>query len=55
VAEAHTFYFAPEIEASVLSECWHEPDRLATLKREPDPTVHFTRPSRSRRTPCGNV
>lgn len=42
MSEAHTFYFAPEIEAAIVSVCWHEPDRLATVYRELDPAVHFT-------------
>jgi hypothetical protein len=44
VAEAYTFYFAPEIELSVVSECWHAPDRLSVVKRELDPAVHLTQP-----------
>lgn len=44
MAEAHTFVYAPEIEAGIVSICWHEPERLATIYRELDPTVHFTQP-----------
>jgi DnaB-like helicase N terminal domain len=39
-----TFQFAPEIEQSMVSLCFYAPERIATLKRELDPQVHFTRP-----------
>jgi DnaB-like helicase N terminal domain len=39
-----TFHFAPEIEQSLVSLCFYAPERIATLKRELDPQVHFTRP-----------
>jgi hypothetical protein len=39
-----TFDFAPEIEQSLVSLCFYAPDRIAVLKRELDPQVHFTRP-----------
>jgi hypothetical protein len=39
-----TFQFAPEIEQSVVSLCFYAPERIAVLKRELDPNVHFTRP-----------
>lgn len=44
MAEAHTFYFAPEIEAALVSCAWHEPDRLAVVYRELDPAVHLSQP-----------
>jgi DnaB-like helicase N terminal domain len=40
----HTFHFAPEIEQSMVSLCFYAPERIAVLKRELDPAVHFTRP-----------
>jgi hypothetical protein len=39
-----TFHFAPEIEQSLVSLCFYAPERIAVLKRELDPQVHFTRP-----------
>jgi len=39
-----TFHFAPEIEQSLVSLCFHAPERIAILKRELDPQVHITRP-----------
>jgi DnaB-like helicase N terminal domain len=39
-----TFHFAPEIEQSLVSLCFYAPQRIAVLKRELDPQVHFTRP-----------
>jgi hypothetical protein len=39
-----TFHFAPEIEQSLLSLCFYAPERIAVLKRELDPQVHFSRP-----------
>jgi DnaB-like helicase N terminal domain len=39
-----TFQFAPEIEQSLVSLCFYAPERIAELKRELDPQVHFTRP-----------
>jgi hypothetical protein len=39
-----TFQFAPEIEQSMVSLCFYAPERIAVLKRELDPQVHFTRP-----------
>jgi hypothetical protein len=39
-----TFHFAPEIEQSLVSLCFYAPERIALLKRELDPRVHFTRP-----------
>jgi hypothetical protein len=39
-----TFQFAPEIEQSMVSLCFYAPERIATLKRELDPKVHFTDP-----------
>jgi DnaB-like helicase N terminal domain len=39
-----TFQFAPEIEQSVVSLCFYAPERIATLKRELDLSLHFTRP-----------
>jgi DnaB-like helicase N terminal domain len=39
-----TFHFAPEIEQSLVSLCFYAPERIAVLKRELDPAVHFTRP-----------
>jgi DnaB-like helicase N terminal domain len=39
-----TFHFAPEIEQSMVSMCFYAPERIAVLKRELDPQVHFTRP-----------
>jgi hypothetical protein len=44
VSENHTFYYAVEIEASIVSECWHCPERLSVIYRELDPQVHFTQP-----------
>jgi hypothetical protein len=42
--EQHTFYFAPEIEAGLVSIAWHEPERLGTIYRELDPAIHITQP-----------
>jgi hypothetical protein len=42
--EQHTFLFAPEIEQSAVSMCWHEPERLAIVYRELDPAIHFVQP-----------
>jgi DnaB-like helicase N terminal domain len=39
-----TFHFAPEIEQSLVSLCFYAPERIAMLRRELDPQVHFTRP-----------
>jgi hypothetical protein len=39
-----TFHFATEIEQSMVSLCFYAPERIAVLKRELDPQVHFTRP-----------
>jgi hypothetical protein len=39
-----TFHFAPEIEQSLVSLCFYAPERIAVLKRELDPQIHFTRP-----------
>jgi hypothetical protein len=39
-----TFQFSPEIEQSMVSLCFYAPERIATLKRELDPKVHFTDP-----------
>jgi DnaB-like helicase N terminal domain len=39
-----TFHFAPEYEQSLVSLCFYAPERIAVLKRELDPQVHFTRP-----------
>jgi hypothetical protein len=39
-----TFQFAPEIEQSMVSLCFFDPGRIAVLRRELDPKVHFTRP-----------
>jgi len=39
-----TFYFAPEIENQLLSICWHNPERIATIQKELDPTVHLSQP-----------
>jgi len=39
-----SFHFAPEIEQSLVSLCFYAPERIATLKRELDPKVHFTDP-----------
>jgi hypothetical protein len=39
-----TFQFAPEIEQSLLSLCFYAPERIAMLKRELDPQIHFSRP-----------
>jgi hypothetical protein len=39
-----SFCFAPEIEQAIVSLCFQAPERIATLKRELDPNVHFTRP-----------
>jgi hypothetical protein len=39
-----TFHFAPEIEQSIVSLCFYAPERIAVLKRELDPQVHFSRP-----------
>jgi hypothetical protein len=39
-----TFYFAPEIELSVVSLCWHEPERLAGFYRDFDLAVHIGQP-----------
>jgi hypothetical protein len=44
VAEAHTFYYAPEIEAALVSFAWHEAERLATIYRELDPAIHLSQP-----------
>jgi hypothetical protein len=39
-----TFVFAPEIEAQLVSICWHDPDRIGTVLKELDPQVHLTQP-----------
>jgi hypothetical protein len=39
-----TFHFALEIEQALVSLCFYAPERIALLKRELDPKVHFTRP-----------
>jgi hypothetical protein len=39
-----TFHFAPEIEQALVSLCFYAPERIAVLKRELEPQVHFTRP-----------
>ncbi len=37
--------YAPEIEAAMLGILWREPERLAVIKRELDPAVHFVQPA----------
>jgi hypothetical protein len=37
--------FAPEIETAAIALCWREPERLAIVKRELDPAVHFIQPA----------
>jgi hypothetical protein len=44
VSEAYTFIYAPEIEAALVSTVWHQPEWLATVYRELDPTVHLSQP-----------
>jgi len=39
-----SFHFANEIEQSVISILWHEPDRLGGFCREIDPGVHLSQP-----------
>jgi DnaB-like helicase N terminal domain len=39
-----TFIFAPEIEQALVAACFQKPERIATLYRELDPSVHFTNP-----------
>lgn len=38
------FYYAPEIEAALVSTCWHQPEWLATVYRELDPAIHLSQP-----------
>src|ERR1700757_5192333 len=40
-----TLTYAPEIEAAMLGILWRQPERLAVIKRELDPTVHFVQPA----------
>src|SRR5262245_13041968 len=42
--QPQTFYFAPEIEYSIVCMLWHEPDRCGTFFRELDPQIHLTQP-----------
>jgi hypothetical protein len=42
--EQQTFLFAPEIEQSLVSMCWHEPERVALVYRELNPAVHLVQP-----------
>jgi hypothetical protein len=44
VSEAHTFVYAPEIEAALVSTVWHQPEWLATVYRELDPAIHWSQP-----------
>ena len=39
-----TFIFAPEIEQALVAACFQKPERIATVYRELDPSVHFTDP-----------
>jgi hypothetical protein len=39
-----TFLFAPEIEQTIVSLLWHQPDRLPGFMRDLDPAVHITQP-----------
>jgi hypothetical protein len=38
---ATPYTYAPEIEAEVVSECWHAPERIAELRRAINPEVHL--------------
>jgi hypothetical protein len=42
--EQHPLLFAPEIEASLVSMCWHEPERVALVYRQLDPAIHLVQP-----------
>jgi hypothetical protein len=42
--QSQTFFFAPEIEYSIVCMLWHEPDRCGTFYRELDPQIHLTQP-----------
>jgi hypothetical protein len=43
-SEVTSLTHAPEIEESLVSMCWHEPERLSGLLRELDLSVHFVQP-----------
>jgi hypothetical protein len=42
--EPATFLFAPEIETALIAIAWRQPARLALVKRELDPAIHFFQP-----------
>jgi hypothetical protein len=39
-----TFIFAPEFEQALVSLCFYNPERIAVVYRELDPSVHLTQP-----------
>src|ERR1700756_1058313 len=43
-SETSTFLFAPEIENAFMGLVWRQPDRLADVKRQLDPAIHFIQP-----------
>lgn len=42
--EPYSFEFAPEIEAQLVSICWHDPHRIPIALKELDPGIHITQP-----------
>jgi hypothetical protein len=44
-AQPFTQVFAPEIENSIVSILWHEPERCGQFFRELDPRVHLMQPA----------
>lgn len=44
VEGSSTLLFSPEIETATVAIAWREPERVALLKRQLDPALHFIQP-----------